>query len=204
MKPLKEPAGRVRYLSDDERARLLGKLGNLNKGMRPVVEAALLIGMRLSEVITLRKTAVDLARRNLTLIKTKNNKVRVLPVNDSLATVLERAMEGQDSQFVFLNTRGNPYSVGGVSRNFAKAVKRAGIENFHFHDLRHDFATQVRRRGTGLDVIADLLGHSSLAMARRYAHIGAAELAAAVAGLDAVQGRSADVIDLKALESGVD
>jgi integrase len=59
-------------------------------------------------------------------------------------------------------------------------VKRAKIANLRFHDLRHDFATKLRRRGIGLDVIRDLLGHSTLAMAQRYAHIGRDDLSAAV------------------------
>ena len=97
---------------------------------------------------------------------------------------------------------GKPYSVGDVSSNFAKPAKRAGIEDFHFHDLRHDFATQVRRRGTGLDVIAKLLGHSSLAMARRYAHVGDAELVNAVAGLEAMEKSAAEVVELHPCQSG--
>ena len=84
-----------------------------------------------------------------------------------------------------------------MSAGFARTVKRAGIEDFHFYDLRHDFATQVRRRGTGLDVIAALLGHSSLAMAQRYAHIGDAELVAAVSGLEAKNKKLAEVVELK-------
>ncbi len=194
VKLLPEPPGRRRYLRDDERKKLFGVLG---KGLRPVVETALLSGMRLSEVITLRKSAVDLDRGCLVLTKTKNNNSRRLPVNNALANVLKLSMADNESDFVFLNTRGKPYTMSGVSSMFRKTVTRAGIEDFHFHDLRHDFATQVRRGGTGLDVIAALLGHSSLAMAQRYAHVGDTELAAAVHGLEAVTPQDAEVIDLQ-------
>ncbi len=194
VKLLKEPPGRVRYLSDDERIKLFTKLG---KGLRPIVETGLLSGMRLSEIITLRKSSVDLKRCEITLTRTKNNKVRRLPINPNLLTILERAMTQSEDEHVFLNTRGKPYTMHGASGLFAKTVKRAKIDDFHFHDLRHDFATRVRRGGSGLDVVAALLGHSSLAMAQRYAHIGSAELAAAVSGLGAAQATSADVIDLK-------
>ena len=58
-----------------------------------------------------------------------------------------------------------------MSRMFARATERAGIEDLRFRDLRHDFATRLRRRGVGLDIIGKLLGHSSLGVTGRYAHL---------------------------------
>jgi integrase len=189
VKLLKEPPGRVRYLSDDERARLYAKLP---VSFRRVVLGLVLSGMRRSELVRLRKDQVDLATRTITLVKTKSNKVRRVPVNDALAAVLSDAMANTepDSPWVFESRHKAPYTPDGVSSFFRKlcddAEGHANIDDFHLHDLRHDFATQVRRGGAGLDVVAKLLGHSSLAMSQRYAHLGDEQLHASVAKLGAI------------------
>jgi integrase len=155
--------------------------------------------MRLGEVVGLRRDAVDLKARVVTLTRTKSNRVRRVPVNDALAAVLEDAMRERaptrgarkgtkpaaPSELVFTSSLGRPYTMRGVSAMFRRAVPKAGIRDLRFHDLRHDFATRLRRSGVGIDAIAALLGHSSLAMAQRYAHIGMETLRSAVAGLEA-------------------
>ena len=64
-----------------------------------------------------------------------------------------------------------------------RARTRAGVTDFRFHDLRHTIATRLRRAGAGLDVVADVLGHATLTMARRYAHLGKETMRAAMAAL---------------------
>jgi integrase len=86
---------------------------------------------------------------------------------------------------VFSNGKGQRYTCDGVRVLFGRAVKNAGLDDFRFHDLRHTTATRLRRAGAGLDVVADVLGHSSLVMARRYAHLGSADLRAAMDSLPA-------------------
>jgi site-specific recombinase XerD len=68
---------------------------------------------------------------------------------------------------------------------FADAVIAAEIKNFHWHDLRHTFASRLRMKGAPLEDIADLLGHKSLTMTRRYAHLGPNKLHAVVSLLGA-------------------
>jgi integrase len=116
--------------------------------------------------------------------KVKTNHV---PISSALAAALAEAMAATpDSEWVFTTRRRKgkprPYSRNGASSLFAKWVTEALGEDadLHFHDLRHDFATRIVRAGNGLQVIADLLGQASLAMAQRYAHLGSSELAAAV------------------------
>lgn len=67
--------------------------------------------------------------------------------------------------------------------SFLAALRQAGISNFTWHDLRHDFATRLRRKGVPLEDIADLLGHKTLAMTRRYAHVSMERLRQAVSRL---------------------
>ncbi len=181
VKLLREPPGRVRWLTDDE---MVSLFASLPEALQPIVKATLLSGMRRAEVVALHKDAIDLAKRQITLRKTKNNKVRHLHVNDALVPVLEAAMARSATPFVFVGKQGRPYTLDGFSGMYRRAVKKAGIENLTFHDLRHDFASRVRRGGAGLDVIARLLGHSSLDMALRYAHLGDAQLVDAVSKLD--------------------
>jgi integrase len=177
---LKEPPGRVRYLTNEEEKRLLGALP---VRARRIVVAALLSGMRQGELLGLQKSAVDLAAAVVTLTRTKSNKVRRIPVNDGLAAVLREAMNDSDGSLVFVTRAGSPYTADGVRSIFRRAVRKAGIVDFRFHDLRHTMATRLRQNGVGIDAIADLLGHSTLAMTRRYAHLGSETLKAAMATL---------------------
>jgi integrase len=188
VKLLKEPPGRVRYLTADEERAILGAIA---EGVRPIAVAALLSGMRLSEARLLRKDAVDLDNRTITLTKTKANRVRRVPIN----VALEALLEGQGvlrsgaagpetrSEYVFPARTGKPYQRHSVSRAWRRACQTAGIADLRFHDTRHHFATEVRRRGGGIDAIQALLGHATIQMATRYAHIEMDSLRDAVAGL---------------------
>lgn len=195
---LREPPGRVRFLAPDEERRLLealdAKLGTLEDELRPVVLAALLSGMRRSELVGLRWSAVDLGRRTLTLTRTKSNRVRRVPVNDALAALLEtlpgpRTPDAYAFPLALSERREGMRSTDEerrgdrVGRAFAELAADAKVSDFRFHDLRHDFATRVRRAGHGLDVVQKLLGHSTLAMASRYAHLEDPALHAAVAAI---------------------
>ncbi len=180
VRKLREPPGRVRWLEEGE---LTALFEVLPASIRPIVETSLLIGMRLGEVVELRKDAVDLGKLEVTLARTKNNRIRHLPIGPALQEVLTAAMARSTTAFVFVGRRGKPYTRHGFGGMFRRAVRKAGIEDFRFHDTRHDFASRVRRDGVGLDIIAKLLGHSSLAMANRYAHLGDEQMKGAVAGL---------------------
>lgn len=174
---LKEPPGRVRWLTEDERAKLYAVLP---EGFRRMVVADALSGLRRGELVGLTKGQVDLKKRLLTLTKTKSNRTRHVPINDALATVLKEAMAASEGSHVFESRHRVAYTPSGVSSFFRKLAARAGIRDFHLHDLRHDFATQVRRAGSGIDVVGKLLGHATLAMAQRYAHLGDDEMRKAV------------------------
>lgn len=182
---LKEAPGRVRWLSDAERTKLYAELP---ARFKRVVLAAALCGQRLGNVIALTRDRVDLQHRTLSIPKTKSGKRHDVPISDALAVVVKEALadrdaragEGEAPTHVFLSRFKRPYTSSGVSGLFRKVCERAGVTNFRFHDLRHDFATRVRRAGHGLDVVQELLGHSSPVMTARYAHIGVSELHRAV------------------------
>jgi integrase len=146
VKLLKEPPGRVRWLSDSEREKLFAVLP---KGFRRLVVADALSGLRRGELVTLRKDQVDLQKRVLTLTKTKSNRVRVVPINPELAVILEDAMKASKGLHVFESRHRVAYTPDGVSSFFRKLCIEAGVEDFHWHDLRHDFATQSGGQGRG-------------------------------------------------------
>ncbi len=181
---LKEPPGRVRYLIDEEARDLLGAL---RPDVRDVVITALMTGMRRGEIVGLKKSALDLAAQVFKLTETKTNKARYVPIHDSLVPILRQAMDRSPSDYVFTNLAGRPHThrVGAI---FRRTVEKLGIKDLRFHDLRHDFATKLRRNGMGLDLIATLLGHSTLAMTQRYAHLGREDLRAAIGQLAPIAG----------------
>jgi len=179
---LEEPPPRVRWLSEDERAKLSKALsGKQRAPFRRLVCCALLSGVRLGNLVQLRKAQVDLVRRTLTLVLTKRGDRHHVPISDELATVLGEAMASSSGEFVFVTQRRpKPYTRSGASTFFARIAAEAGLEDFHFHDLRHTFATEVLRGGNGLNVVQALLGHASPAMTQRYAHLGRDDLQRAV------------------------
>ena len=177
---LKEPPGRVRHLSCDEEGRLFG---SLPIQVHRIVVVALLTGMRQAEVVKLKKSAVDLDARQLMLTRTKSNKPRPVYLNDDAIAVLKDAMAASSGEHVFATRKGTPYTCDGVRSILYRARARADLKDFRFHDLRHTTATRLRRAGAGLDVVADVLGHATLTMARRYAHLGKETMRAAMAAL---------------------
>jgi integrase len=193
----KEPPGRVRWLTDAERDKLEAELPVRFKRL---VMAASLCGQRLSDVINLTRDRVDLDNQTFWIPKTKSGKRHDVPISGPLGAVIRDAMADGDAMavagkalepltHVFLSRLGGPYTSSGVSGLFRKCVERAGVKDFHFHDLRHDYATKIRRAGHGLDVVQRLLGHASPVMSQRYAHIGQSELHAAVEAVGRDWGR---------------
>jgi integrase len=171
----KEPRGRVRFLSDEERQGLLAACkGSHNPYLYTVVVVALSTGARRGELFSLRWPDVDLKRRMLTLRETKNGETRSVPLTGGGFAVLAQHAKVRrlTTSLVFPDSTGTrPLSIRGA---FDNAVERAGIADFHFHDLRHTFASYLAMNGASLLEIAEVLGHKTLAMVKRYAHLSEA------------------------------
>ena len=118
------------------------------------------------------------------LTETKSGKARQIPINDRLAGVLKGVRRGNQlkSPYVFCDSQGRRFN--DVKRSFASACRRAGIEAFRFHDLRHTFASHLVMKGIGLKAVQELLGHADLTMTMRYAHLSQGHLQAAVSALN--------------------
>jgi integrase len=183
VKLLKEPPGRLRYLEADEIERVLDGCNDDPRVLYlgPIVLMALHTGMRLGEIVGLRWDDIDLKQRLITITKTKNNQRKTIPINDVLYEELSRVPRHVTSAYVFCHPDGA--RILRVDRSFHSALKRAGVDEFRFHDLRHTFASHLAMRGVPLETIGTLLGHKDPKMTKRYAHLSPASLKAAVTTL---------------------
>lgn len=171
----KEPRGRVRFLSDDERVRLLEACkGTSCHYLYPVVVLALSTGMRHGEILNLRWSDVDLDRARIILQDTKNGERRSVPLTGHALEEIERLSKVRriDTTYLFPNSnygeKARPYE---IRKSWIAALKNAGIEGFRFHDLRHSTASYLAMNGATLSEIAEVLGHKTLQMVKRYAHL---------------------------------
>lgn len=177
----KESRGRIRFLSDAERDRLLTACrASSNPDLHPAVVLSLATGARRMEILGLRWPQVDLGRGVITLLETKNGERRALPMGESVRDLLkDRAKVRRiDSDLVF---PGRPATRPTQLRHaWTQALHAAGIEDFHWHDLRHSAASYLAMSGASLQEIAAVLGHKTLAMVKRYAHLSEPHTAAVV------------------------
>jgi integrase len=167
VKLLEENNRRLRYLSKEECQALVDACDN---HLRPIVVIALNTGMRKSEVLLLKWDNVDLKHGFLLLEMTKNGERREIPINETVGEELRSLTRRLDVPYVFYDRlTGKPYD--DVKRSFKSACKRAGIKDFRFHDLRHTFASHLVMAGIDLTTVRELLGHKTLTMTLRYAHL---------------------------------
>jgi integrase len=178
---LKEPRGRVRFLSDEERERLLTACRESDsKDLYIAVVLALSTGARRMEILGARWPQVDFNRATLTLEETKNGERRVLPLTGHALELMRQHAKVRrlDSDLVFPNVKGTkPID---LRHAFEKALQRAEIDDFRWHDLRHSAVSYLAMNGATLAEIAEVLGHKTLAMVKRYAHLSEAHTAKVV------------------------
>ncbi|MCD4553205.1 bacteriophage integrase [Burkholderia pseudomallei] len=178
---------RVRWISRAEASALILSAGAYAK--RPhlanFVRLALSTGCRKNELLALDWRRVDFERSFLRLDAehTKNGKRRVVPLNGAALSALRDQREWverkcSDSEWVFPAWSGKRIQT--LQKGFNAACARVGIENFRIHDLRHTFASWLVMEGVSLYVVKDLLGHSSISVTERYAHLSPDQGRAAV------------------------
>jgi integrase len=169
----KEPRGRARFLSDDERSILLNAAhGCRNAAVPLIIQLALCTGARQGEIRNLRWPEVDLTREQVTFLDTKNDDRRTVPlVEPALSAMREYARTHRrvDTTLVFPSPNGHKPLV--INKTWDRLMQRAGLDDFRFHDLRHSCASYLAQNGASLAEISEILGHRSLQMVKRYAHL---------------------------------
>lgn len=154
-------------------------LGNYPEHI-PEFEIALHTGMRPSEQYGLHWPQIDLVRKLVTIPKSKNGKSRHIPLNSTAVgafRVLQQC-SSDDSGPVFVNMQGEP--LHGYKHWFGPAVREAGIRDFTWYCLRHTLASRLVMAGVDLRTVAELMGHKTIQMTMRYAHLPPAHQLAAV------------------------
>ena len=168
----KEPRGRVRVLDDEERVQLLKACNeSSNPILYTVVIWALSTGARRMKIMNLAWGDIDLKRRVATIHETKNDERRALPLGKHAFKEIQKLSELRriDTNLLFPDETGKkPIDI----RNpWERAIKKAGIKDFRFHDLRHSAASYLAMNGASLAEIAEVLGHKTLQMVKRYSHL---------------------------------
>lgn len=176
---------RDRRFEDGEEARLMAALedgpgvredgkqyrqGTRNPWIRPVVELAIETAMRRGELLALAWENINLSKRTAYLPDTKNGETRTVPLSSRAIAVLSGLPRSIDGR-VF------PVTTNALKLAFERAVRRAGIEDFHFHDLRHEATSRLAEKLPNLIELASVTGHKDLRMLKRYYHPRAEDLA---------------------------
>ena len=170
VKLFRENNARVRFLTDDEEIRLRNAIGETEW---PMVAVALHTGFRQGEQFHLRWRYVDFATGVLTIPRTKSGEARRVPMNDVVRDILRTLPSRLKGPWVFPSTTGEtPHDARNyVHRVFEPALKKASIDGFRWHDLRHTFASRLVMAGVDLRTVQELMGHKTQAMTIRYAHL---------------------------------
>lgn len=177
VKLLREGPGRLEYLSEEKSEALIQ---SCDSHLQPVVQVALNTGMRKQEILKLQwEENIDLKNGFILLKDTKNGERREIPINDTVRAVLNKQMRRLDVPWVFYNPKtGKKW--GDMKRSFYSACRKAGIKDFRFHDLRHTFASHLVMAGVDITTVKELMGHKTLSMTLRYAHLAPSHKVAAV------------------------
>lgn len=185
---IKLPKHRLRYLSDDEEQRLLAALDpKRDIAHRPVFERRskmevknmqdnydLVIvlmdtGARYGEIANITWDNIDLNGRVINLWRSKVRNESIIYMTDRVFDILERRYENKTSEHVFTNSKNGPR--GYQAKGIQSAFKRAGVEDFTIHDLRHTCASRLVQNGMSIYEVANILGHVDVQTTQRYAHL---------------------------------
>lgn len=160
---------RDRWLTFDEEDRLLSVSP---PELKEIITVTLNTGLRLSEILNLSWKGVDLFRKTITVFESKNNEKRTIPMNETVFEILKSKAKVRSIRIDlgFSSKAGTQKDDRNVRRMFEEAVKKAGIEDFRFHDLGHTFATRLIQRGVDFYKVQKLLCHKTPSMTQRYSH----------------------------------
>jgi len=168
VKFFKENNKRLRFLSEEEIHRLIECS---SPQLKPIVITAITTGMRLNEILSLQWKDIDFDTNLIILDETKGGSSRKIPINDVLKEILFELKNKSVNEFVFENSFGKPYK--DVRTTFRTALNKSGIKDVTFHTLRHTFASHLVMANVNLKTVQELLGHRTIQMTMRYAHLSA-------------------------------
>ena len=171
-RPLSERNARSRYLSVEEANALVAVCSGV---LRAVVLVGLNSGARKSELVDLKWRDVDFASKTLTFTQTKNGSLRRVPMNDTVVHTLKRLR--RYGEFVFME---DGRRVRHIYKPFKVACRRAGLADVTLHTMRHTFISHALMAGIDPRTVAHIVGHKTLTMVMRYAHVAPSHATRAV------------------------
>lgn len=191
---------KVRYLTDEEYAALMAALDEREDELRakrartrahakgrhlpdtsatvyadyfkPLILTALGTGIRRNAIFHLLWSDIDFDNDTITLRASwaKNKKTSIIPMSRKVKAVLEAWRKESPGEIVFPSPKDGGY-LDNADQSFAVVLKKAGIKNFRWHDMRHDFASRLAMAGVDLNTIRELMTHSDISTTMRYAHL---------------------------------
>ncbi len=179
---LTEPRGRVRFLDDEERERLIQACQEVDSDrLYLLVVLALSTGARHGELSNLRWDSVDFKRKVIILHDTKNKERRVLPLaHHALDLITQWHKKRDKATMLVFPMPDDPHKPWESPYTWLQAIAKADLKDFRFHDLRHSAASYLAMNGASLAEIAEVLGHKTLAMVKRYSHLSESHTAGVV------------------------
>lgn len=172
IKLLKLSNARTRWITKDEARKLIREL---SPHLKPMVELSLLTGLRQANILNLKWENVSFERKQITISykESKSGRTFSVPLNSDAITCLEK-VKGNNPVYVF-TYKGNPI-LQASTKSWYKALDRAGIKDFRWHDLRHTAAAWHVMAGTGIPELMKLFDWSTVSMAMRYSHLSSEHL----------------------------
>ena len=170
VKQFKVNNARVRFLSTDEKMRLREVAGDR---LWRIILIAMHTGIRKNALLLLKTEDLNFDRGSIHVSgsNSKNGCTRDIPMTQSAREALEKLREESNSEYVFTQQKDPTKRLRCVRTIFIKSLDKAHIKNFKWHDLRHTFASDLVMAGADLRTVGELLGHKTLAMTLRYAHL---------------------------------
>lgn len=165
-----KPHGRTRFLSLDEIHQFIARCKDYSEVVYIFVLISFSTGGRYSEVLNLKVENVDFQNHQVHYLNTKNNENRGVPVDVHVLNLLQEYLNKMNinSGYIFINKHNKKLYMRGIIQ---KIIKELNLNDFHIHDIRHTTASYIAMNGGSLLDIAEILGHKSLVMARRYSHL---------------------------------
>ena len=184
VKQFKTEEKEILYMNKTELENLMFVIDDNN--LKNIINFALNTGVRISELIYIQWSDVDLKERILTIknkkqFNTKSKRNRKIPLNDKAFKILKRRNKYNESEYIFKNTCSRQFSRDHLTRLFKKYVREADLpDKFHFHCLRHTFITELIKNGVNINYVKELAGHSDIKTTMNYIHLVTDDLRKAV------------------------
>lgn len=155
--------------------------------LMPMVILTLNTGLRRGEILSLKRENINLEQATLFVAKSKNYLSRYVPLNETAKKALKTWLDQTvklNSQYLFPNPNNPSKPIQSIKSAWTNLKKEAKINNFHWHDLRHDFASRLVMKEVSLYAVQKLLGHKQIDQTMKYAHLAPSYIAESVSKLD--------------------